>query len=215
MADMKQLLNAAMDAVHMDDDDLRAGTAAICMVEGPTGQPEISYAHTSLARIRQVFRRLDKYSDDTIEEAKRDPEKWFELVYGDMYGNDEPGDGYKFRGRGPIQLTFKGNYQQIGKDISVDLVRDPDKVCDPHVGALVAAAYMKRHASNADDFDGMLKAVGNNTPDIRARKQGFYDEFSASGEFDYDENRHPEPAPVVSKGSQVDVLGWLKRQLGL
>ncbi len=45
-------------------------------------------------------------------------------------GNTQAGDGYTYRGRGLVQLTFKKNYQKMGKLIGLDLVNDPDKALE-------------------------------------------------------------------------------------
>jgi len=58
-------------------------------------------------------------------------------------GNTEPGDGFKFRGRGFIQLTGRYNYAKYGKAVGVDLVNNPDLAADPKVAAKIAVAYWK------------------------------------------------------------------------
>ena len=80
----------------------------------------------------------------TEEKAKlyeRKPEKIANLVYGSRMGNGpEPsGDGYKFRGRGYIQLTGKDNYTAFGKAINEDIATNPDKVATNY--ALLSAAW--------------------------------------------------------------------------
>lgn len=80
----------------------------------------------------------------TEEKAKlyeRKPEKIANLVYGARMGNgpESSGDGYKFRGRGYIQLTGKDNYTAFGKAINEDIVANPDKVATNY--ALLSAAW--------------------------------------------------------------------------
>ena len=80
----------------------------------------------------------------TEEKAKlyeRKPEKIANLVYGARMGNgpESSGDGYKFRGRGYIQLTGKDNYTAFGKAINEDIVANPDKVAANY--ALLSAAW--------------------------------------------------------------------------
>lgn len=61
-------------------------------------------------------------------------------------GNTEFGDGWKYRGRGLIQLTGRNLYDKIGKLIGVDLVKNPDLVAsDPEIAAKSAVAYWKSH----------------------------------------------------------------------
>ena len=77
------------------------------------------------------------------------PEALAEAVYGanssrgKELGNTDPGDGFKYRGRGYIQLTGKANYAAASKAIGEDLVQNPDLVNDPIVGARVVAWYAK------------------------------------------------------------------------
>jgi predicted chitinase len=58
-----------------------------------------------------------------------------------ILGNDQPGDGPKYKGRGPIQLTGKSNYTVCGNAISVDLVNNPDSAASHEVGFRVAVWY--------------------------------------------------------------------------
>ena len=59
-------------------------------------------------------------------------------------GNNEPGDGGKYRGRGYNQLTGKANYKTTGADIGRDLVNNPDLVNNVDVAAEVLFSYLKR-----------------------------------------------------------------------
>jgi len=72
---------------------------------------------------------------------ERKPEKIANIVYASRMGNGDKtsGDGYKFRGRGFIQLTGKDNYVAFGKSISEDLSATPDLVATKY--ALLSAAW--------------------------------------------------------------------------
>lgn len=59
-------------------------------------------------------------------------------------GNIYPGDGAKFCGRGYVQLTWRTNYERMGKIIGVDLVTDPDKAMRPDIAAAVMIIGMKQ-----------------------------------------------------------------------
>lgn len=59
-------------------------------------------------------------------------------------GNTQPGDGARYMGRGPIQLTGRGNYRAAGKELDLPLEAQPELVERPGIGALVAARYMAR-----------------------------------------------------------------------
>ena len=80
----------------------------------------------------------------TLESAlpyERKPEKIANKVYGGRMGNglEASGEGYKFRGRGYIQLTGKENYTAFGKAIGEDILANPDKVASTY--ALLSAAW--------------------------------------------------------------------------
>jgi putative chitinase len=71
----------------------------------------------------------------------RQPQKIASKVYGNRMGNgnEASGEGYKFRGRGYIQLTGKENYTAFGKSIGEDILSNPDVVSSKY--ALLSAAW--------------------------------------------------------------------------
>jgi predicted chitinase len=116
---------------------------------------ETGYANTSNDRIRKVFgSRVAGLTDDQLNQIKKDDSKFFETVYGYQtqkgkeLGNTEPGDGFKYRGRGLIQLTGKDNYKRIGKELGVDLVSNPDLVNDPKLAPKIVAVFVKNKLGN-------------------------------------------------------------------
>lgn len=71
-------------------------------------------------------------------------------------GNTEPGDGFKFRGRGPIQVTGRSNYQTYGDLLGLDLINHPELLEDPTNGFRAAGMYWKDHGLNElADLDTM------------------------------------------------------------
>lgn len=91
------------------------------------------------------------------------------LAYFKMYegrqdlGNVQKGDGYKFRGRGLVQLTGRANYTKYGKLIGVDLANDPEKALVPDIAVKILIAYMKTHGcdvwANRGDWQKVRKLV--------------------------------------------------------
>jgi len=71
----------------------------------------------------------------------RNPEKLANKVYGGRMGNTEPGDGWLYRGRGPIQLTGKNNYRRVGALVGQDLVGIPDLAAQPRFALEIAIAW--------------------------------------------------------------------------
>jgi putative chitinase len=89
------------------------------------------------------------------------PESIANRAYAGRNGNSEQhsGDGWRYRGRGPIQLTGRGNYIEAGAALRLDLVAEPDLLLFPVVGARVAAWFFVSKARGIEYADaGDLKA---------------------------------------------------------
>ena len=63
-------------------------------------------------------------------------------------GNTQPGDGTRFKGRGPIQLTGRANYAAAGRALGLDLVNNPQQAASPEVGFRIAAWYWQTRGLN-------------------------------------------------------------------
>ena len=78
-------------------------------------------------------------------------------------GNDEVGDGAKFRGRGFVQITGRWDYQHFGDEIGVDLVGNPDLALDPAVAAKILALYFEerkiRDYADAQNWEMVRRRV--------------------------------------------------------
>jgi len=90
----------------------------------------------------------------TLEFAKqyeRNPKKIANYVYANRMGNrdEASGDGYRFRGRGCIQLTGSANYFHAGKALGIDLIMEPDLVATPQYAALTAGHFWNTQKLNA------------------------------------------------------------------
>jgi len=142
---------------------------------------ENPYNKTSNERIREIFgSRVSNYTESELTDLKKDVDRFWDVVYGGRYGNDSPGDGAKYRGRGFNQLTFKDSYKKYNdllrkNGTNVDIVNNPSMVNDPKIAAEIAALFFlnrlnskhsKRKYGNDDpndfiDFDTALKAATN------------------------------------------------------
>ena len=154
-----------------NDYSIAAILSIISKESGFVPQSERSYATTSNARIKEIFSKTRTLSEDKLTALKKNPVDFFNFVYGGLYGNSAS-EGYKYRGRGFNQLTFKNNYAYYGKLLGLDLVNNPDLVNDPKIAAKVVAAYFvqafkknpeaiktRYGASNINDFKNKTTAV--------------------------------------------------------
>lgn len=92
----------------------------------------------------------------------RSSEKLANKVYANRVGNrdEASGDGYFYRGRGPIQTTFFDNYKKTGEAIGVDLVAHPEKLLVPAIGVAGAGFYWQSHGLNEladENLDGVVR----------------------------------------------------------
>ena len=63
-------------------------------------------------------------------------------------GNTQPGDGKRFKGRGPIQITGRANYAKYGGLLGINLINNPEKAATPEVGFRVAGLFWQRNGLN-------------------------------------------------------------------
>ncbi len=129
-------------------------------------KPRSENLNYSAKRLRQVYPSRVKTDAFAQELANAGPAAIGNTLYGNRYGNAQ-NDGYKYRGRGLIQLTFKGNYETYGKKAGTpQIVDNPDLVNDPIIATKVAVAYIKSkgispaEASFSSLGESFRKAVG-------------------------------------------------------
>jgi predicted chitinase len=92
-------------------------------------------------------------------------------------GNTQPGDGRRYKGRGPIQLTGRANYRRAGQALGLDLEGNPPLAARPDVGFRTAGWYWQSRGINevADrgDFVGVTKKINGGTNGL-ADRQRYY-----------------------------------------
>jgi putative chitinase len=118
--------------------------------------------------LRKIF---GKYfpNDELALAYQRQPEKIANRIYANRMGNgpEESGDGFKYRGRGPIQLTGKSNYTAFAKDMFDDwenVVENPDWVTYDKDFALMSAIWFwnknkLNHEADIGDIKTMTRKI--------------------------------------------------------
>ena len=116
----------------------------------------------------------------TLESAQpyaRKPEMIANKVYGGRMGNgpEESGEGYKFRGRGILQLTGKDNYKACSQTLFQDntLLDDPDLLLDPYYAIHSACWFWNKNKLNqfadAGDLTTLTKRINGGTIGLEDR----------------------------------------------
>ena len=114
-----------------------------------------------LAAIEAIYNNPDYQADGNPDRLNAEgQEQFFNVFYSDDYrdpeyqlGNTEEGDGWKYRGRGLIQITGRNNYREIGDLIGVDLESNPDLlITDKNVMLRATLAYLDRKGFNTKDI---------------------------------------------------------------
>jgi len=82
------------------------------------------------------------YDQEQKSDAKCEEDYGYQTSTGKNLGNSEPGDGAKYKGRGVIQLTGKGNYTRAAERFNVDFVGDPELVIEPMNASRVICWYL-------------------------------------------------------------------------
>ena len=166
--DVKKNIEAVMEAMKRhgitNPFTQRAILGTIGKECGFVPQNEIGYGNTSNERIRKIFGRRITVTDADLNLIKKDDVKFFDLVYGLAAtkvfgfntGNTQPGDGYKYRGRGFNGITFKSGYERMQKVLQtqgklnrpIDIVQNPDQLNEIDVAAEAAVLFFINAANN-------------------------------------------------------------------
>lgn len=176
VADNKRGLRRAMSESNISDPKEQAMFMAQMDHESggfKTYEENLSYGAQGL---RKTFGKYYK-TDAEAQADARNPEAIANKVYGGRMGNTDPGDGYKFRGRGAIQLTGKDNYAAAGKDLGLDLVNNPELAKDPDNAGKIAAWYWKKNklgeAAKSGDVTAVTKKINGGTNGLADRKEKY------------------------------------------
>lgn len=203
---------------------------------GITGNETGGYVavHTEDTRwnAAQMVSLFNLPSETAIELSHQSAEVRANVCYAHKIGNGDEasGDGWKYRGRGIVQLTGRANYRAAGRAIGIDLEADPDAVIrDPAVSALVAAWFMAEYAkilpklnatSEASFLEGARKvgwtdaaATARRTM-YRTKALGVLSQNAAPAPTGRGSPADPPPSavagPAPSQGRAAPQQGWLE-----
>ena len=136
--------------------------------------------HYSGERLLEVFPGRNGLNDLRKADAivGGGPETIANAIYGGEWGrrnlgNTEPGDGWKFRGRGYVQLTGRANYERVGQGIGLDLIAHPELAENRRVAAKIAIHYWEsRVVPNGHQLDvrAATRAINGGYSQLAERK---------------------------------------------
>jgi predicted chitinase len=128
----------------------------------------------------KTFRKYFHSAADAASVLSQGPVAFAEVVYGGRMGNRAPGDGHRYRGRGPIQLTGRDNYAAFAKWSGIDVLSNPDLVAsDPKIGAMSAVYWWisrgagLRKAAQSGDLVRVTKLVNGGSNGLEDRRTKF------------------------------------------
>ena len=128
----------------------------------------------SASRLLEVFPSY--FTSSQASQYANKPQAIANRVYANRYGNgnEASGDGYRYRGRGFVHLTFKSNYQAYKDFSGVDIVNNPDLAAKLDVALDIAGWYWNSRNINAladkDDVTGVTKKINGGTNGLTDRK---------------------------------------------
>ena len=100
-------------------------------------------------------------------------------------GNTEPGDGVRFKGRGPFQLTGRANYAKMGPRLGLDLIAHPEAAADPANGLVIACLFWNDHGLSAladvEDLEGITRRINGGLTGLASRQAATDKAFAALG----------------------------------
>ena len=142
----------------------------------------LNYSAASLCKVWPK-----RFNSITASAYNRAPEKIANKVYADRLGNgsEASGEGFKYRGRGAIQLTGKANYQAFAKSLGKTL-DDTVAYCETLDGAIASACFFWKTNNlnklvDANDFVGLTKKINGGVIGLDDRKKHYATALSVLG----------------------------------
>ncbi len=155
-------LNQALPTAEIDTPLRLAHFLAQILHESARLARTVENLNYSAERLLQVFPR--HFTPDQARDYHRQPTRIGSRVYADRLGNGDEasGDGYRYRGRGLIQLTGKSNYRTFARSTGEDFLAFPERVAREH--AVEAATFFWLAANinalaDRDDVSAVTRAI--------------------------------------------------------
>jgi putative chitinase len=118
---------------------------ASAMVEFAIDAPARAAAFVAqLAHESGQFRFMEELWGPTPAQIRYEPASTLATAL----GNTQPGDGHRFKGRGPIQITGRANYRRFGDLLGVDLLATPDRAASPALAFRIAGLFWAKKGLN-------------------------------------------------------------------
>ena len=118
-----------------------------------------------------------RFNAELATTVARKPEQIANIAYGNRMGNTAPGDGWKYRGRGLIQITGKNNYRSCSEALGLDLIPHPELLEKPQHACMSAAWFWATNGLNiladAGKFDAITQRI-NGGQNGAADRQALY-----------------------------------------
>lgn len=177
-AKMLAALRAVMPSLGAAKSALYAPALARAMAEGGINTPaRIAAFLAQLAHESGELRFMEEIWGPTSQQLRYEGTELAKRL-----GNTEPGDGLRYKGRGPIQLTGRANYRAAGKALGLPLEEQPKLAAEPEVGFRIAVWYWRTRGINAladaGDFVAVTKAINGGTYGLEHREK-FHDRARA------------------------------------
>lgn len=134
--------------------------------------------------LQNIFKKYFPSEAVALDYAKK-PQKIANRVYSGRMGNgnEASGDGFKFRGRGYIQLTGRDNYTAFGKSINVDIAENPDLVATKYPLLSAAWFWSKNNLNKIADTGATDAAVTMITKRVNGGTIGLADRIKHFNEY--------------------------------
>jgi putative chitinase len=167
-------LNPASEWASITTPERQAAFLAQCAHESMGFSRLTENLNYSAHGLLKTFSRY--FTPEEAEDYAHQPERIANRVYAGRYGNgdEDSGDGWRYRGRGIIQLTFLDNYLAAGEKLDLDLVNNPDQAAEPWAAAYTAAWYWNSRGLNryadAGDFITITRRINGGLNGLEDRQ---------------------------------------------